>query len=95
VEYPIAHQFAETIENACVRASGIDMDEYVTRCDQWIDWLGEQPLIRSPQGLILYPYEDSEATDVMTEIVKTGGPESEMNLPAGVKGGSSGNPFNE
>jgi hypothetical protein len=95
VNYAVAHQLAETIENAVVRGMGIDLAEYVSECDKWINWLSEQPLIKSPVGLSLYPIEDSGDLDLMHEIVATGGPESEFALPPGVRGGESGHPFNE
>ena len=93
VPYLVAHQQAETIENALVRASGIDLKKYTDQCQEWVDWLLEQPLERSPVGLSLYPYKDAHDYDTLNEIVKTGGPVSAMMLPVGVEGGETDAPY--
>jgi hypothetical protein len=92
--YMVAHQQAETIENTIVRQSGVDLNKYNDQCQQWVDWLQDQPLEISPAGLSLYPYRDAGDWDVLAEIVSTGGPESQALLPTGVEGGIGDAPWN-
>ena len=94
IPYLVAHQQAETVENALVKASGIDLDKYNAQCQVWVDWLVQQPLEKSPSGLSLYPYRDAKDYDTLNEIVATGGPVSAMMLPVGVEGGETDAPWN-
>lgn len=93
VSYLVAHQVAEAVENALVRAAGLDLQKYNAWMQNAIDWLQEQPLEKSPTGITLAPMKDCHDEDTLNEIVKTGGPVSMMMLPPGVDGGETDAPY--
>lgn len=95
INYQVAHQIAEALENRYVADSGIDLPAYTAQCDEWIGMIEPLPLEKSPSSLALYPYEDSRDMATMDEIANTGGPESSIALDRGILPGDNNKPFVE